>query len=190
MSLNWHATEKSADNPPKPKAKALWRRRMHIGTTGMPVRLFSMKKITFYSYSAKDTIRLAKKIARFLNEGDTLGLFGDLGAGKTTFVKGLALGLGIKSKINSPSFVILKVYPRLYHFDLYRLKSLKGLQDIGFEDFINSNGICVIEWADKARGLLPGNYLKINIKIKNQNSRIIEIVPYGERYRSLLSRLK
>ncbi|MDD5292241.1 MAG: tRNA (adenosine(37)-N6)-threonylcarbamoyltransferase complex ATPase subunit type 1 TsaE, partial [Candidatus Omnitrophica bacterium] len=126
-----------------------------------------MKKISFNSYSAKDTIELAKRIAGSLKKGDTIGLFGDLGCGKTTFVKGLAGGLGLKSKVNSPSFVILKIYSSgrnrtiknknvpLCHFDLYRLKSLRELEDIGYEDFIGSDAICVIEWADRADGLLP-----------------------------------
>ncbi len=161
-----------------------------------------MKKISFYSNSAKDTINLAKKIARLLNKGSIVGLFGDLGSGKTTFVKGLAKGLGLTAKINSPSFVILKVYSlkrkisknkiaaSLYHFDLYRLKSLKELEDTGFEDFINDNGICVIEWADRANKLLPGDYLRIKIRIKNENSRIIDIIACGDRYSNLINRIK
>jgi tRNA threonylcarbamoyladenosine biosynthesis protein TsaE len=149
-----------------------------------------MKKISFNSYSAKDTISLAKKLAGFLHKGDAVGLFGDLGSGKTTFVKGLAAGLGLKIKVNSPSFVILKIYSRniksdnisLYHFDLYRLKTLKELEDIGYEDFINNRGVCVIEWADRADKLLPRDRLEVRIKIKEGGSREIKIIAYGDRY--------
>lgn len=161
-----------------------------------------MKKISFNSNSVNDTINLAKKIARLLNKGGVVGLFGDLGSGKTTFVKGLAKGLGLTAKINSPSFVILKVYSlkrktsknkkaaSLYHLDLYRLKSLKELEDTGFDDFINDNGICVIEWADKANKLLPENYLKIKIRIKKENSRIIDIITRGDMYFNLINHIK
>ncbi len=107
-----------------------------------------MKSLTAHSYSAQDTVDLAKRISGLLKMGGVIGLFGDLGSGKTTFVKGLANGLGLKSRINSPSFVILKIYPPknsipknkiiknrnipLCHFDLYRLKSLKELEGVGF----------------------------------------------------------
>jgi tRNA threonylcarbamoyladenosine biosynthesis protein TsaE len=157
-----------------------------------------MKKLTFRSYSANDTVAFANKLARTLHKGDVVGLFGDLGSGKTTFVKGLAAGLGLKTKINSPSFVILKVYCRgakrkdihLYHFDLYRLKSLKELEDIGYEDFINSDAICVIEWADKAKSLLPKEYLRINIRIKGENKRAMNIISCGTVYDGLINRLR
>ncbi|MDD5617743.1 MAG: tRNA (adenosine(37)-N6)-threonylcarbamoyltransferase complex ATPase subunit type 1 TsaE [Candidatus Omnitrophica bacterium] len=161
-----------------------------------------MKKVSFNSNSVNDTINLAKKIARSLSKGSVVGLFGDLGSGKTTFVKGLAKGLGLTARINSPSFVILKVYSlkikisknktaaSLYHFDLYRLKSLKELEDTGFEDFVNDNGISIIEWADKAGKLLPKDYLKIKIRVKNENSRIIDIIACGDRYLNLIKHIK
>ncbi|MDD5291578.1 MAG: tRNA (adenosine(37)-N6)-threonylcarbamoyltransferase complex ATPase subunit type 1 TsaE, partial [Candidatus Omnitrophica bacterium] len=76
------------------------------------------------------------------------------------------------------------------HFDLYRLKSLRELEDIGYEDFIGSDAICVIEWADRADGLLPKDCLKVKIKIKSQNSRLININACGDRYYNLLEDIK
>ena len=165
-----------------------------------------MKSLSFYSHSSQDTIDFAKRISSFLKQGDILALFGDLGSGKTTFVKGLAKGLGLKSKVNSPSFVILKIYSfktnyskgkcshkrriSLYHFDLYRLRFLKEIEDIGYEDFIYNSGICVIEWADKARRLLPKYYLKIKIQIRGKDTRMINLLGFGSRYNTLLNQMK
>lgn len=152
-----------------------------------------MNELTFLSCSVKETIDFAKKLSRLLKKGDLLGLFGDLGSGKTTFIKGLAQGLGFKNKINSPSFVILKIYKRkisFYHFDLYRLRSLKELEDIGYQDFITDSGICVIEWAQKAKELLPKHYLKIKIKIRGKTAREIKLIAYGIRYGDLIARMK
>lgn len=154
-----------------------------------------MEKSFFCSHSVEETINFAKKLSASLKKGDVLGLFGNLGSGKTTFIKGLAKGLGLESKVSSPSFVILKVYSSeknipLYHFDLYRLRSLKEIEDMGFEDFVSSAGISVIEWADKAIKLLPKHYLKIRIQIKGEDSRLIDLISYGKRYDSLIKRIK
>ncbi|MBL7197248.1 MAG: tRNA (adenosine(37)-N6)-threonylcarbamoyltransferase complex ATPase subunit type 1 TsaE [Candidatus Omnitrophica bacterium] len=165
-----------------------------------------MKRLSFYSHSSEETVNFAKRLARFLRKGQVLGFFGNLGSGKTTFIKGLAKGLGLKDRINSPSFVILKVYSfkenyskikrannkklLLYHFDLYRLTSLKELEDIGYEDFISNSGICVIEWADKAKKLLPKHYLKIQMQIKGENIRLINLIGFGVKYEDLISQMR
>lgn len=154
-----------------------------------------MKRLSLYSHSSQETMALAKELAKSLKKGQVLGLYGNLGSGKTTFIKGLAKGLGFKGRVKSPSFVILKVYSikrklLLYHFDLYRLNSLKELEDVGYEDFISNCGICVIEWANKAKGLLPKNFLKINIQIRGKNKRLINIAGYGIEYNNLISRMR
>ena len=154
-----------------------------------------MKKrsFSFTSYSEKQTIAFAYKLAQLLQKGDILALCGELGSGKTTFVKGIAKGLKISKDINSPSFVILKVYKGrvpLYHFDLYRLSSLKELEGIGFEEFIAGDAISVIEWADKIEHILPRNYLKIVIETKSPNSRFFECISFGLRNEILINKLK
>lgn len=154
-----------------------------------------MKKLSFYSYSRAQTISFAKKLGKILRKRKIIGLYGDLGSGKTTFIKGLAKGLGFSGRVNSPSFVVLKVYSirkrcSLYHFDLYRLNSLKELEDIGYEDFISNCGICVIEWANKAKSLLPKHYLKVKIYIKGENTRLIKLIARGLEYENLISRIE
>ena len=128
----------------------------------------------------EETIRLGEKIAKGLKPGDLVALSGDLGAGKTTLVKGIAKGLGVKDyrHVNSPSFVLVKEYKGktpLYHFDIYRLNNLKDIEDIGYEDYLGGRGVVVIEWAKKMGRILPKKYLEISLKIKNHNQRIINI---------------
>lgn len=128
----------------------------------------------------EETIRLGEKIAKGLKPGDLVALSGDLGAGKTTLVKGIAKGLGVKDyrHVNSPSFVLVKEYKGktpLYHFDIYRLNNLKDIEDIGYEDYLGRRGVVVIEWAKKMGRILPKKYLEISLKIKSHNQRIINI---------------
>lgn len=108
-------------------------------------------KVELFTNSRDETISLGKEITKFLDKGDVLLLKGDLGAGKTTFVKGVGLGLGIVDEINSPTFNILKCYFKkplsLYHIDAYRLEDVSPEnKNIGLEEVIEGDGICVIEW--------------------------------------------
>lgn len=130
------------------------------------------------SKSEKETINFGEKIARRLKPGDLVALSGDLGAGKTTLVKGIAKGLGVKDyrHVNSPSFVLVKEYKGkipLYHFDIYRLNKLKDIEDIGYEDYLGRRGVVVIEWARKMGRILPKKYLEISLKIKSPSQRLI-----------------
>lgn len=130
--------------------------------------------------SPKETIELGAKIAKRLKPGDLIALSGDLGAGKTTLVKGIAKGLGIKNYeyVNSPSFVLVKEYKGrmpLFHFDIYRLGSLKDIEDIGYEDYLGREGIVVIEWAGKMERILPAKHLEISLRIKSPEERVIKI---------------
>ncbi|MFH1621517.1 MAG: tRNA (adenosine(37)-N6)-threonylcarbamoyltransferase complex ATPase subunit type 1 TsaE [Candidatus Omnitrophota bacterium] len=162
-----------------------------------------MKHFSLYSHSREETICFASRLAKLLRKNTVIGFFGNLGSGKTTFIKGLAEGLGVKGRINSPSFVILKVYPlnkrlsnarvnkhSLYHFDLYRLNSLKELEDVGYEEFISGDGICVVEWADRAKRILPKDYLKIRMQVKGRNSRLIKITSLSKKYENLINKIK
>lgn len=124
----------------------------------------------FISKNKIDTINLGIFISKFLNIGNIILLTGDLGAGKTTFTQGIAKGLSIKDNIISPTFNILKCYfnktLNLYHIDAYRLKDQN--LNIGLEEFIEGDGVCVIEWPIYIKTLIPKNkYLNINFTFKN-----------------------
>ena len=127
-----------------------------------------------------ETLKIGEKISAALKGGDILCLYGDLGAGKTTLVKGLAKGFGIKKEIVSPTFAILNVYDirvqeqktakKIAHFDLYRLKNAEEFLDMGGMDYLGApNTICVIEWPEKIEGILK-NKKCVNIRIEHKNN--------------------
>lgn len=134
----------------------------------------------FFSRSREETISFARKFARSLKLGDVIALEGDLGSGKTTFIKGIALGLGLSDadEVKSPTFVLMHRYltkPPLYHFDLYRLDSAREVEAIGLEEFLNDpKAISCVEWADKAPSFFPRSTYRIRIEITGESSRRIE----------------
>lgn len=148
----------------------------------------------FRTYSSRETMALAQKLASRLLPGDCLALTGDLGSGKTTFVKGLAQGLGFKKKssVCSPTFVILKIYPSrvpLYHFDVYRLTSPDDFFRCGLDEFLQTEGISVVEWADRVEKALPETCWHIRFGFEGKEKRLIKVhIPRGrklfERFRS------
>lgn len=134
---------------------------------------------TYITKSREETVKLGAKIAKDFKKGDVIALIGELGSGKTTLVKGIAKGLGVKNSrhVNSPSFVIIKEYQgkiSLYHFDVFRLDSASDLDSVGYEEYFYGDGICVVEWADKIRKLLPKKHLEIKIKILGDSIREIK----------------
>lgn len=147
------------------------------------------------SSSEKETMEIAAKISRYLAPGDILALRGELGAGKTTFIKGLAKGLGISGEVRSPSFVILNTYSGripLYHFDVYRLMEKDDLIQLGYEEYFYGNGVCVIEWAERIEKFLGGDYLDISMEFveNDDNSRRILIMPRGDRFKGMFKDIK
>ncbi len=106
---------------------------------------------------AEELIDLGRRMASELPPNTVLALSGELGAGKTTFVQGLAEGLGVEGPVPSPTFVLLNVYPALFHFDLYRLKSSADFLALGFGEYFEKGGVCVIEWPERIEELLPPN---------------------------------
>ncbi|MBQ7641084.1 MAG: tRNA (adenosine(37)-N6)-threonylcarbamoyltransferase complex ATPase subunit type 1 TsaE [Acholeplasmatales bacterium] len=136
---------------------------------------------SFNSYKVEDTIELGKKIGSILKPGDVVLLTGDLGAGKTHIAKGIGISLGVKRIINSPTFTIVKEYKgenvTFYHLDLYRLDGLNN--DFDLEEYIESDGICAIEWPHQIDEIIPDNYLNIKLSRINDNERIIEIEGIG-----------
>jgi len=139
------------------------------------------------SRSTEETLNVGRHFAHYLKPQDIVALFGELGSGKTVLVKGIAQGLGIdKDRINSPTFVLIKQYAGkipLYHFDLYRLKDLKSIIRLGFEEYFYGQGITVVEWADRMKELLPDEYLKIELSIEGENTRRIKFFPQGKKYK-------
>ena len=134
------------------------------------------------SSSSNETMKFAETLAKKLSKPEIILLSGDLGAGKTTFAKGLAKGLGIKNNITSPTFTILNEYTEgklpLYHFDMYRLTSAEDAYALGFETYFNQKnlpGIVIVEWAENVDGLIKKPYLKINFIKEDENNRKIVI---------------
>ncbi|HPX32103.1 MAG TPA: tRNA (adenosine(37)-N6)-threonylcarbamoyltransferase complex ATPase subunit type 1 TsaE [Erysipelotrichaceae bacterium] len=149
-----------------------------------------MKTIKVITKSALETKQLAEKLAEFLFAGSLVTLSGQLGAGKTTFTQGLGKGLNIKKNITSPSFTLLKIYQGdlpLYHIDAYRLEGLK--QDLGFEEYIAADGVCVIEWSNFISDLLPKERINIEINILEDDSRELLITANGKKYERILEKL-
>ena len=131
------------------------------------------------SHSENETRKLAKRLAKKITHG-VIALTGELGAGKTTFVQGFAQGLNIKEKIISPTFVLIRQHKipntksRLYHIDLYRLENLKDLNNLGLWEILSdSNNIILIEWAEKAKQILPKNTVYVSFERINGNQRKI-----------------
>ncbi|KOP78182.1 tRNA (adenosine(37)-N6)-threonylcarbamoyltransferase complex ATPase subunit type 1 TsaE [Cytobacillus solani] len=145
-----------------------------------------MKQFEFISNQPEETMDFSKRLAEFLKPGDVIALEGDLGAGKTTFTKGLALGLDIKRNVNSPTFTIIKEYQGrmpLYHMDVYRVED--SFEDLGFDEYFEGNGITVVEWAHLIEEQLPQELLMISLFLGENGARKIVVTPKGERYAEL-----
>lgn len=149
------------------------------------VRLI-MNEYVFISNSPDITFSLAEKMGMVIEPGSVITLEGDLGAGKTTFTKGLAKGLGITKNVNSPTFTIIKEYQGrlpLYHMDVYRLDDES--EDMGFEEYFEGEGVTVVEWAHLIEEQLPKERLAIHLYRLSDVERKIVFHPVGERYVSL-----
>ncbi|MEP7071989.1 MAG: tRNA (adenosine(37)-N6)-threonylcarbamoyltransferase complex ATPase subunit type 1 TsaE [Verrucomicrobiota bacterium] len=129
------------------------------------------------SASQSETEARGESLAQKLGPGEVIGLTGDVGAGKTHFTKGIARGLGVPGEITSPTFTLVHEYERgrlpLYHFDFYRLERLEELVAIGFEEYLDANGVCVIEWADRFREALPERTRWVHFEIAAGDERQI-----------------
>lgn len=138
----------------------------------------------FLSQSTQDTKKLAKQLVPRIKPGFVMALYGDLGSGKTTFVKYLAEALGSKAKVQSPTFVLIKTYKtvaekiqRINHIDLYRIEDSEELENLGIEELMKDpQSITVIEWPEIAEGILPINTIKIYFEYVGENSRCIKFI--------------
>ena len=147
----------------------------------------------FLSHSPEETLSFGKRLGKLLQPGDVLCLSGDLGAGKTLFVQGLAQGLRLPDEVTSPTFTVLNIYEgqvTMYHFDLYRLDWPEQLDDIGFDEYTNNDGIAVIEWPEKFPDRMPEEALRIAITKAGDNGRLFSVTFCGCRYESLYEELK
>ena len=134
----------------------------------------------YITHSPDETRALGRTLAQALQGGAVVAFTGDLGAGKTAFVSGMAEGLGIEERVTSPTFTIVNEYEGgrlpLFHFDMYRLGSADELFDIGWEDYLARNGVCAVEWSENVDEALDGDTIRVDIsRGEDDNTRIITI---------------
>lgn len=138
----------------------------------------SLKPVKTITHHPDETERLGASLAKSLRPGDVIALYGTLGSGKTTFVRGLAKALGMTQPVRSPTFTLIHEYPlpnqlgRLFHIDLYRLESPEDVFRLGLEELIPT-GITVIEWADRAHGLLPDERTEVHFEVIQDQERAV-----------------
>jgi len=144
--------------------------------------------------SAEETRRLAVAITPVLVPGDMIVLAGDLGAGKTVFVQGLAAGLGVPEPVTSPTFVLVREYCGgrypLMHIDIYRLQMVQEIIDLGYDEFLDPSGIVAIEWGDVVEPLLPREHLHVELHHSNGDERVITLRPRGPHWAERLETIK
>lgn len=133
-----------------------------------------------YSANEEETEAIGWKLARCLSPGSVVAFTGDLGAGKTAFVRGMARGLGITQRVTSPTFTIVNEYDGgrlpLFHFDMYRLHTADDLFDIGWEDFLQRGGICAVEWSENVRDALDADTIYVDIRRgEEENQRVLTL---------------
>ena len=151
-----------------------------------------MKSLEIVSNSAEETRKIGMKLGKLAASGDVIFLVGTLGAGKTCLTQGIARGLSIDEYTASPSFVLVREHRGklpLYHIDLYRLDRIEEVAQLGLDDYLYGNGVCVVEWADKGLSVLPEEHLLIEMQIVSPMKRKLSFMPRGTRYLEMLSKL-
>lgn len=152
------------------------------------------ESLTLVSHSVSETRQLGAFLSQLLEGQEVICLEGELGTGKTTLIQAIGDALGVSEAITSPTFTLVNEYysrtGTLYHVDLYRLDSIGEIVQAGIDGFFYADGICVIEWAEKARGILPAECLYIMLKHEGEEQRSISIQAKGQRYCQLLRRLR
>ena len=139
----------------------------------------------FHSRSTAETVQFGKKLGRRLRAGDVVTLSGELGSGKTTLVKGIAEGLGVRSgkEVSSPTFVLIHEYQgreKIYHLDWYRLKKVAGEDQFLAEECFQDKAVTLIEWPDRGRDVLPQNHWEIKLKYLSPKERMLEVTVHGK----------
>ncbi|MGL5714104.1 MAG: tRNA (adenosine(37)-N6)-threonylcarbamoyltransferase complex ATPase subunit type 1 TsaE [Paraclostridium sp.] len=147
--------------------------------------------IKIYLENEEKTREIGSRLGQLLTPKSVICLIGDLGAGKTTMTQSLAKSLGVDDYITSPTFTIVNEYEgriHLYHFDVYRIGSSEEMYDIGFDEYIDGDGVCIIEWANLIEDILPEEYLYIEMNYKETGREMI-LTPKGEKYEEIVKEL-
>ena len=147
--------------------------------------------VKIYLENEEKTREIGSKLGELLTPKSVICLIGDLGAGKTTMTQSLARSLGVDDYITSPTFTIVNEYEGkmpLYHFDVYRIGSSEEMYDIGFDEYIDGEGVCIIEWANLIEDILPDEYLYIEMNYKETGREMI-LTPKGEKYEEIVKEL-
>ena len=158
-----------------------------------PLNRIDTNHLELISHSPEETQKFGIRIGELAKPGDIFLLVGGLGTGKTCLVQGIAWGLGIKEYAASPSFVVIReLYGRLplYHIDLYRLNHIEEIVELGLDDYLYGNGVCVMEWAEKGLSVLPTEHLLIQIGYLSDTERSFQLKPRGKRYLEIVTQLK
>jgi tRNA threonylcarbamoyladenosine biosynthesis protein TsaE len=152
-----------------------------------------MSSVSYFLENEEDTVKLGSRLAQFIRPPFTLYLSGELGAGKTTFSRGLIQSLGHKGAVKSPTYTLVEPYELngmdVYHFDLYRLLDPEELEFMGIRDYFTDTSLCIVEWPDRGQGLLPGADVQLHLKYVN-NGRELNIEARSAAGLLLLQQLK
>ncbi len=154
----------------------------------------SLTSLTFKSQSPKETKKIGRRIGLLLKSGDVVALTGDLGAGKTTLVKGIAKGLEVfgEDEVVSPSFVLIHEYEgreKIYHIDWYRLKSIEGADALLADECFKSGGVTLVEWAERGKNILPSEHVRVHLQHKGPQWRTIQVSVKGKGHGDFLGLL-
>jgi tRNA threonylcarbamoyladenosine biosynthesis protein TsaE len=151
-----------------------------------------MNNLNLITHSPEQTHELGRSIGKLVQHGDVILLTGELGTGKTCLTQGIAWGLGIEEYTLSPTFVIMREMRGrlpLYHVDLYRLDDIKEIADLGLDDYLYGNGVCVVEWAEKGLSIMPGEHLLVEISHLGEDERSFQLRPGNQHYQDMLEQL-
>ena len=149
-------------------------------------------KLELVTKSPEETQNIGRRLGEVSRPGDVILLTGALGSGKTCLTQGIAWGLGSKEHALSPTFVIMRELRGrlpLYHVDLYRLDRLEETLDLGLDDYFGSDGLCVVEWAEKAMTLMPHDHLLIEMEFVADTERRLRLKPVGQRYENMVGEI-
>ncbi len=158
--------------------------------------ILNERSLDFISHSEAQTRRLGARLAALLQGGEVICLVGELGAGKTCLAQGIGQGLGIEGPITSPSFTFINEYRQkqarlpFYHIDLYRIGQAQETLTLGLDEYFYGDGVCVVEWADRALEVLPAEHLWVELRYIVETKRGLLMKPVGKRYEELLQEFK